>query len=369
MIARRTTCVLVAILIAALLAPAASAAPSNSAIRAKQAEASDARRKLDDMVADLEQQIEEYDAVTEQLGQTRESIERTESELASATAERNEMRGRLSDRAAGIYKSGRLDFVYVLLGTTSFSDLLSRIDLLARVGRQDALLVSQVEDAVARVAAAESALRTREDEQISLRAAALVKKRSIEEGMKRQQDYLSTLNAEVKSLIAAEEERQRRLEEGRARKAAAAAAAAAARKGVEPAAATGSLGAGHAEVVQVALGFLGVPYVWGGSSPSGFDCSGLTQYCYSRIGVSIPRTSASQYLAGSHIARDRLDLLAPGDLVFFGRDGDPSRVHHVGIYVGDGNFVHAPQTGDVVKVSSLTERITDRGDYVGASRF
>ncbi|HSQ21540.1 MAG TPA: NlpC/P60 family protein, partial [Coriobacteriia bacterium] len=59
----------------------------------------------------------------------------------------------------------------------------------------------------------------------------------------------------------------------------------------------------------------------------------------------------------------------PGDLVFFAYDADPSRVHHVGIYVGIGNYVHAPQTGDVVKVSSLTERIASRGDYVGASRM
>ena len=370
MIARRATCVLVLALSLALAALPALAAPSTPAIREKQTAADEARYALSEMAADLEERIEEYDALTEQLEETRVAVARTESELASATADRDETRRRLSSRAASIYKSGRLDLVHVLLGTSSFSDLLTRLDLLARVGRQDAELVSRVEDAVARVEAAESTLLTRQAEQVSLRAGALVKARDIETGMKRQATYVAALDAEVKQLITDEEERQRKLAEERARLAAEAAARAAQpASGVERAGATGGLGQGHPEVVTVALKYLGVRYVWGGSTPSGFDCSGLTQYSYAQAGLSIPRTSRSQYLAGTHIARDRLDLLAPGDLVFFGRNGDAGRVHHVGIYVGDGNFVHAPQTGDVVKVSSLTERIAERGDYVGASRF
>ncbi|MGB4441229.1 MAG: C40 family peptidase, partial [Coriobacteriia bacterium] len=126
---------------------------------------------------------------------------------------------------------------------------------------------------------------------------------------------------------------------------------------------------GQAQVVSIALQYLGVPYVWGGSTPSGFDCSGLTQYCYRQVGVSLPRTSQSQYQAGQHIARDRLDLLRPGDLVFFGTNGDAGDVHHVGMYVGDGNYVHAPYTGAVVRVDSLNARISSRSDYVGGSRF
>jgi len=122
-------------------------------------------------------------------------------------------------------------------------------------------------------------------------------------------------------------------------------------------------------VVDIALQYLGVPYVYGGSSPSGFDCSGLVQYVYRQVGVSLPRTSQSQFRVGEHIPADRVDLLQPGDLVFFGTDGDPSRVHHVGMYVGDGNYVHAPYTGTVVRVNSLTSRIQSSGDYVGGSRF
>jgi cell wall-associated NlpC family hydrolase len=120
----------------------------------------------------------------------------------------------------------------------------------------------------------------------------------------------------------------------------------------------------HAEVVRVAARYLGVPYIWGGTTPTGFDCSGLAQYCYAQIGLALPRTSREQFRAGAYIPPDRKDLLEPGDLVFFGYEGDANRIHHVGIYAGGGSFIHAPQSGDVVRVTSLSER----SDYVGACR-
>jgi cell wall-associated NlpC family hydrolase len=117
---------------------------------------------------------------------------------------------------------------------------------------------------------------------------------------------------------------------------------------------SGSLGA---RVVALARRELGVPYVWGGESPAGFDCSGLVAYVYGRLGVSLPRVAADQYRAGRHVARS---VLRAGDLVFF--DG----LDHVGIYIGGGRFIHAPHTGDVVRISSLTGWYDET--YVGASR-
>jgi cell wall-associated NlpC family hydrolase len=99
-------------------------------------------------------------------------------------------------------------------------------------------------------------------------------------------------------------------------------------------------------VVSIALQYLGVPYVWGGASPSGFDCSGLTMYAYAKVGVYLPHNAAMQYGMGTPVTRSQL---APGDLVFF------NGLSHVGMYIGGGRFVHAPHTGDVVKISSLSE--------------
>jgi len=92
--------------------------------------------------------------------------------------------------------------------------------------------------------------------------------------------------------------------------------------------------------------YLGIPYRWGGASPStGFDCSGFVMYVFSQIGVSLPHSSYAQYGYGSAVS---LGNLQPGDLVFF--DG----LGHVGIYIGGGSFIHAPHTGDVVKISSIS---------------
>lgn len=103
-------------------------------------------------------------------------------------------------------------------------------------------------------------------------------------------------------------------------------------------------------VLQRAFALLGTPYRWGGSSPDGgFDCSGLVGYVFRSIGIDLPRVSRA--MANEGVAITDRTALAEGDLVFFGRRG---RVDHVGIYVGDGKFLHAPRTGRDVTVSSLT---------------
>ena len=104
-------------------------------------------------------------------------------------------------------------------------------------------------------------------------------------------------------------------------------------------------------VLQRAFALLGTPYRWGGTSPdNGFDCSGLVGYVFRTIGIDLPRVSRAMANEGTPVA-DRSSL-AEGDLVFFGRRG---RVDHVGIYIGDGKFLHAPRTGRDVTVSTLTD--------------
>ncbi|MFZ0249315.1 MAG: NlpC/P60 family protein [Acidimicrobiales bacterium] len=119
-----------------------------------------------------------------------------------------------------------------------------------------------------------------------------------------------------------------------------------------PEAVPGAGGVAGSDVVSEAEQFEGTPYVWGGASPSGFDCSGLVQYVYGQLGVSLPRTSEEQAQVGTPVAS--LSAAQPGDLLFFaGSDGTAASPGHVGIYVGNGEMIDAPHTGTTVQVQSV----------------
>ena len=157
--------------------------------------------------------------------------------------------------------------------------------------------------------------------------------------------------------------------------AAAAAARAAAKRAAEAAAAaaaapqvqsggggggggTTSTAGAHGGVVAIAQKYLGVPYVWGGASPSGFDCSGLVMYCYAQLGVSLPHNAAMQYADCTPVAQSAAQ---PGDLVFFGYSA--GSIHHVGIYVGGGSMIDAPYTGVDVRYDAAFD-----ADFYGVGR-
>jgi cell wall-associated NlpC family hydrolase len=111
--------------------------------------------------------------------------------------------------------------------------------------------------------------------------------------------------------------------------------------------------------VQVAQAQLGKPYVWGAAGPDSFDCSGLTMFAYAQAGISLPHYTGAQWNQGRHVSQSELQ---PGDLIFFGQD-----LGHVGMYLGNGNFIHAPHTGDVVKISALSGYY--QSEYAGAIRL
>lgn len=118
------------------------------------------------------------------------------------------------------------------------------------------------------------------------------------------------------------------------------------------------------KVVSIAAALLGKPYVYGGDSPrQGFDCSGLVFYSFEQMGLKVPRTAADQRKAAERVRRSDLE---PGDLVFF--RSSKGRVDHVGIYAGDGRFIHAPNSGSVVSYASLDDPYY-RSHFVSAGRF
>jgi cell wall-associated NlpC family hydrolase len=114
-----------------------------------------------------------------------------------------------------------------------------------------------------------------------------------------------------------------------------------------------------ARAAKFSLRFRGTPYVWAGTTPRGFDCSGFTRFVYAHMGIGLPHSSYAQWTMGRHVGRH---ALRPGDLVFF--DG----LGHVGLWLGHGRFIHAPQTGDVVSVASLSHGWY-AADYSGAVRL
>ena len=122
-----------------------------------------------------------------------------------------------------------------------------------------------------------------------------------------------------------------------------------------------------AAVVEYAKEFLGIPYLWGGESPEeGFDCSGLVYYVYGQFGVDLYRVAKDMMKNGTEVP---LDNLEPGDIVLFWNQESYSEINHVGIYVGDGMFIHAPQTGDVVKFTTLESGYYSRTKYAARRIF
>jgi peptidoglycan DL-endopeptidase CwlO len=363
--------------VAALLSGPAGAEPPQ--ITAKRAEA---QRVLDDIHAldvQMEKAIEAYNGATDELA----AIERA-SRLNShhlVIAKRNLKIGqrRLGLRLRAIYTTQQDDSTLaILLGSHSIGDFLNKIETVNSIGSQDKQVIGEIEqfkhDVVVRAKELKIA-HTRQEQVVAERAAA---KQQIESGLAERQRMLDSIKGEIVRLQAEEAARQARLAaEARARLAAqqeqarqaaldaqhtdvvGASAVVASDSTVSAPVATVAPPSHFTGVVGIAMQFLGTPYVWGGASPGGFDCSGLVEYVFSQVGVSLPHHAADQYNYGVPVSRDQLE---PGDLVFF--DG----LGHVGIYIGNGEFIHAPHTGDVVKISSLNDSWY-AATYVGARRI
>jgi peptidoglycan DL-endopeptidase CwlO len=354
--------------VASLVASPAAGDPS---IASKQAEAQSVMNQVQQLDASLERAVEAYNYATVKLNKVRSDLKANHAQLQVAKQSLKNAQGALAARLVSLYRSGgQNDSLSVLLGASSLDDLVNRYNTASRISAQDTHVLSQVTRYDKQVKAQEARLKKAKAE-----AAALVRQRaaeraSIQGQLASRRALLSSIQGEIAHLKAQEAARQAELRRELAarvaeqQRAAPAQALASTVAPVSPdtGATGGAVGPAppptHSSVVAIAERYLGVPYRWGGASPSGFDCSGLVMYVYAQVGVSLPHSSYSQYGMGSPVSRSDLQ---PGDLVFF--DG----LGHVGIYVGGNSFIHAPHTGDVVKISSISGWYAST--YVGARRI
>ena len=355
-----------------MLFSTAGVAPAlGSPITEKRAQVAQVKAQIDALDQKASIADEAYNEAGVSLSHLNRQVGANLRRLQALTKRQKSVQKRLAARVVDMYRSGPLGMYELLFGSTTFAEFTSTLDLMTRIGQQDASTIASVSRVRAQVATARTSLRA---QQASAARDLTVRKASsilIQGELASRQKLYASHKAELDRLYAAERARQA---------AAAAAALAAARQYAARQAAlaaqqrqrvaTGSSGGGssssggshalppgtpHTGVVAIALRCLGRPYQWGASGPGSFDCSGLMMYCYAQVGVSLPHSSRAQISCGRRVTRGQLQ---PGDLVFFG-----SPIHHVGMYIGGGQMIEAPYTGADVRISGAF-----RGDYAGACR-
>ncbi|MGA0121725.1 MAG: NlpC/P60 family protein [Gaiellales bacterium] len=360
-------------LVAALPGPASA---QRADISSKRAQAEAARVEMARLGEELTPAIERYNQAVLELDQVEEDIAFNRRMIRVTKDNLRTTQGELHRKLEQSYRVGEPDLLTSLLGQESLSEVLAVSELFTRTQTQAGDLVEGLQADRRSLNERQRKLDRQEARAKELRAQREAERAAIEQGIAEQQSLAAGLEDEIAQLIAEEQARQERIRQqalaalaalaaahpgggggggaGLARGGAAArGAAAAVVEAIELPPTDGSIGA---QAVSVAMQFLGTPYVWGGESPGGFDCSGLTKYAYGQVGVGLSHFTGAQWNEGVRVPADQL---LPGDLVFFRSD-----LGHMGMYIGGGQYIHAPQTGDVVKISSMS----DRGDYQGAVR-
>jgi cell wall-associated NlpC family hydrolase len=343
----------------ALALTAASATADPGTVASKEAEAQSVLGQIQQLDSSLERAIEAYNLATVKLNRIKHDLSENTVALAAARKSLKHAKVQLADRLVEIYTSGDQNAgLAVLLGASSLDDMLGRIDASERVSQQDTLVLRQVSRFRREVQHRQRFLKHAHAEQVQVVAERDAAKASIESQLGQRRVLLNSIRGEIAHLKEVEAARQAQLQrEAEARVAQQQAdqrqaslaptvpVTAPSAPSAPSAPPSSAPPARYGGVVGIAMRYLGTPYVWGGASPSGFDCSGFVMYVFSQIGVSLPHSSYAQYGYGSPVSRGDLQ---PGDLVFF--DG----LGHEGIYVGGGSFIHSPHTGDVVKISSMS---------------
>ncbi len=349
--ARNTVAAALAMCAAIMLvaAPVGLHAQPAGDIASKSQQAAQVAQEINALDKEMSVQTEAYNRVKIDLDAITDKVEVTQKRLSEIQQSLKTRRNLLNGRAASMYKNGRTSMLEVLLKTKDFSEFLERADYMSRVARNDAELVDRIKSTRDSVQLLDRQLNEQRRQQQGLVEQSEAKRIQVETKLGERQTLLNGLNQDIQRMLASEQQAQRAGDEALNHQA-------------EDYLSTIPNGA----VAKAGLRYLGVVYHWAGAGPGKcptgvhsicFDCSGLTMYVYKLYGIDIPHNAAMQFNRGIKIP---LSQARPGDLVYFG-----SPPHHCGMYLGNDMFLHAPQTGDVVKVS----RLSSRHDVEGLCRF
>jgi cell wall-associated NlpC family hydrolase len=310
-------------------------------------------------VQGLEQNIENLDNQIEavmgkisdnkkQMIETQSDIKSSEVELKNAENDIKNEKDLFNQRMRALYINGTGSYLDVLLNANGLEDFLSRVDTIKKIIGFDNTIISNYEAKQNSVAQKVDNLKAENNKLVALNV----------DNEKKLTQLSNDKNSEEK-LIVQDKAQQRLYAVAEQAQISNAVREVSTIRQYAPklTLSRGGSPISSNNIIAYASNYLGTPYVWGGTSPNGFDCSGFVQYVYSHFGVSLGRTTYDQINDGVGVSRDQLQ---PGDLVFFGSSGNPT---HVGMYVGNGAYINAPHTGDVVKISPL-----DRSDYITARR-
>ena len=336
---------------ASVLAPVVAAADP---ITDKQAQAAAIQDQIDANGNRISALGEQLNGAQLHLDQANQTIADAEAKIAASQAEITRVRGLVAERAAAVYRRAAGGQSLAEFDLSDAHQLIKRQKYAAAQANQDNSLLHQLQDAKTQLAQQRAAAQKAQADAVSERAQLASTEQAAEAASAQQQQLLGQVQGELATLVQAEQQR---------RTAAATAAAQAKYSGRVPSG-DGNAGAfpnvpppsgAASTAIAYARAQLGKPYQYAATGPDSFDCSGLTMMAWRAAGVSLPHYSGAQYSSLPHVP---LSEMQPGDLVFWGSGGGS----HVGIYVGNGMMIHAPHTGDVVKVAPVY------GSPVGAAR-
>ncbi|MGC0332494.1 cell wall-associated NlpC family hydrolase [Streptomyces sp. SAI-170] len=307
----------------AISAQAANAAPSEKPSK------DEVKAKVDKLYEQAEQATEKYNGAKEKQQKLQKEISTVQDNVARGQEELNELRDGLGSMASAQYRSGGIDPSLQLFLSADPDDYLDKASTLDQLSGQQVEALGDIQDKQRELAQQRAEATEKLKDLAATREELGKKKEEVQGKLAEAQKLLNSLTAAEKAALAAEQERANRSSEER----------------VDLGNTAPASGRAMA-AFQAAQSKIGSPYVYGASGPSSFDCSGLTSWAFAQAGVSIPRTSQAQASAGTRIY-SQSDLKV-GDLVIFYGDQ-----HHVGFYAGNGQVLHAPRTGTVVRYESI----------------